>query len=183
MSQNAKKIRERLLEMLGMKEWPMLSGKCKGVDEEKGTMKVELNDSLQIIEDVLLNALDGEADGITIIPEDDTDVIIASVDAPGEYVLISAGKIKKVIVKSTEISVECENVVFNGGDNKGLVKVKELTDKVNNLEDLVNNLLSTLQGVIIPLAPSGTYPFAPLFTQTPLTPTQQADIENDKIKY
>jgi hypothetical protein len=70
------------------------------------------------------------------------------------------------------------------GSFGGLVKVSELVDKVNALEDQVNDLLTALQGVTIPLAPSGSYPFAPLFTSfTPLTPTTVSDLENDKITH
>lgn len=70
------------------------------------------------------------------------------------------------------------------GSFGGLVKVNDLVTKVNNLETQVNNLLSALQGVTIPLAPSGTYPFAPVFASfTPLTPTVASDIENNKITH
>jgi hypothetical protein len=73
-------------------------------------------------------------------------------------------------------------VWLHGNQYDGLVKVGSLKIKLNNVEGKVNDLIAILQGISIPLAPSGTYPFAPLFASTtPLTPTQQADIENDKV--
>lgn len=79
---------------------------------------------------------------------------------------------------------EIDSIKLLDGSFGGLTKVDELTEKLNNLESLVNNLLSALQGVSIPLAPSGTYPFAPLFSSyQPLTQTQVSDLENEKITH
>ena len=77
-----------------------------------------------------------------------------------------------------------KDIVINEGKNDGLVKVKTLTDKINNIEDQLNTLLSTLQGVSIALAPTGTFPFAPIFSSiNPLVKTQKKEIENEKIKH
>lgn len=85
---------------------------------------------------------------------------------------------------------DVEKIIFNRGDNAGLVKVIELTDKLNNLEKKVNNLLSHYKthvhidpisgftGVLMPpLGSPDTVTPVPL----PLTETQQTEIENDKI--
>ncbi len=74
---------------------------------------------------------------------------------------------------------------FNDGSYGGLVKVIELTNKINALENLVNNILNTLKTTTIPLAPSGTYPFAPLYASlSDITPiTQRGDIENTTITH
>jgi hypothetical protein len=86
-------------------------------------------------------------------------------------------------IESIELDVD-DDIVINGGKNDGLVKVKELTDKINGIEDQINSLLSTLQGVSVALAPSGTFAFAPIFSSiSPLIKTQQTEIENDKIKH
>jgi len=70
------------------------------------------------------------------------------------------------------------------GSYGGLTKVQELVDKVNTIEGRLNDFLTTFKGITIPLASSGTYPFAPLFSSyTPLVETQVADIENDKITH
>lgn len=79
---------------------------------------------------------------------------------------------------------EYDTLYLNGDQYEGLVKVANNTQKLNNLENKVNEILGVLQGIVIPLAPSGTYPFAPLFAGTSaLTPTVQADIENPIIKH
>jgi hypothetical protein len=86
---------------------------------------------------------------------------------------------------------DIEKVVFMDGTYGGIVKVKDpldltagLLNKVNNLENQQNQILTILKAVSIPLAPSGTYPFAPLFTAlNNLTPTTEGDIVNNKIKH
>jgi hypothetical protein len=48
----------------------------------------------------------------------------------------------------------------------------------------VNTILDTLKTIVIPLAPSGTYPFAPLFTTINDLPAQnKSDLEETKIKF
>lgn len=48
---------------------------------------------------------------------------------------------KKVTLEITDgkVTVDADEIVFNGGHNKGLVKIKELTDKINGLIKAFNN--------------------------------------------
>jgi len=74
---------------------------------------------------------------------------------------------------------------FNDGSLGGLVKVQELTDKINALENQINDILQVLSTTSIPLAPSGTYPFAPLYASIlPILPiTIKEDLENILITH
>lgn len=78
---------------------------------------------------------------------------------------------------------DVDSIVMLGGDLGGLVKVIDLVAKINALENLVNNILTTLKNTTIPLAPSGTYPFASLYASfTSISPvTTRAAIENTNI--
>jgi len=79
---------------------------------------------------------------------------------------------------------DIDEIKLLDGSYGGLIKIDDMVTKVNNLEGQVNDLLTALQGVTIPLAPSGTYPFAPIFSSfTPLTPTQVSDIENPLVTH
>lgn len=80
---------------------------------------------------------------------------------------------------------ETGEIVINKGDNEGLVKVVELTDKLNNIENKVNSFLAhyrthqvidPISGIAGPLNPA---PPAPV----DLITTQQSEIENDKVKH
>jgi hypothetical protein len=78
---------------------------------------------------------------------------------------------------------EVDFIYLNGNDYGGLVQVQPLVDKINALETLVNGILGALKSTTIPLASSGTYPFAPLYlAYNAITPTtQKADLENTTV--
>ena len=106
--------------------------------------------------------------GMLIIPEDNS-IVIVSFLSDSSYFVSMFSKVKFIYL--------------NGDNYNGLVRVDPLVDKVNALENLVNNLLTALQGVSIPLAPSGTYPFAPIFAAySPINPiTKVSDLENTTV--
>jgi hypothetical protein len=80
---------------------------------------------------------------------------------------------------------DLDSVQFMDGTYGGLVEVEPLVNKINALENLVNNILNVLKTTTIPLAPSGTYPFAPLYASlTDISPiTDKSDIENTLVTH
>ena len=90
----------------------------------------------------------------------------------------------KLEIGNTKVNLSKDLTQFNDGGLGGLVKVVELTQKLNNLESKVNSLITAFNshvhtGVTTGAGASGTT----LTTVTgTLTPTQRADIENTKIK-
>ena len=108
--------------------------------------------------------------GFKVIPKDGSEVLVTLINQSTGYVAMCS---------------EIDLIELNGDNEEGLVKVNDLVTKLNNLENLVNNILNTLKSTSIPLAPSGTYPFAPLYTAlTTITPiTQKTDLENTKVKH
>ena len=122
--------------------------------------------------------------------------LMASVDdgaykipATGSTVVVALGEtVQPLVLMYSEI----EEIEWLGGEYEGVPIVKDpnnpnkgLLKKINQLEDQLNTILQTLSTTTIPLAPSGTYPFAPLYASIlPITPTtQQADIEHPKITH
>lgn len=109
------------------------------------------------------------ANGMYYKPAIDSLVIIAPMNETRYYVAMYS---------------EIDTVWLRGSTHGGLVKVSELVDKLNNLENQCNDILTTLKNTTIPLAPSGTYPFAPLYASiNNLTPTQISDLENENCKH
>lgn len=84
---------------------------------------------------------------------------------------------------------EAETMVFNGGDNNGLIKIKELTDKLNALKDTVNSLVSSYNTHTHTVATTGTAvaqtgTATAIVTQaTQAVAFDKADYENDKITH
>jgi hypothetical protein len=123
--------------------------------------------------DVRINA--GLTEGVLITPK------VGSIVMVTKYAKFEA--FLSLITEAESIEITCDNIVYNGGGNGGMVLVKELVKKINALEELTNTLLNTLKTTTIPLAPSGTYPFAPLYASVdPIVPvTVESDLSNDKI--
>jgi len=109
------------------------------------------------------------ADGILIIPALNSVVIVQPINNSTGYLSMYS---------------KVDSIQWLDGTYGGIPKVIPLTEKINNLENQINNILQVLKTTSIPLAPSGTYPFAPLYSSiNPLTPTNQNEIENTKIKH
>lgn len=78
---------------------------------------------------------------------------------------------------------ELEKIVLRGGDLGGMVKVIELTDALNLVERKLNDLITKYNSHIHILtlsAGTGTAAVTAT-TETPVTETTRADIENTKI--
>ena len=116
-------------------------------------------------------------DGCLMIPKVGSNVIVSFSDFVQPFVSMFS---------------EIEKIVWLGGEYDGVPIVKHPTNsnkgllkKINNLENQINDILQVLKTTTIPLAPSGTYPFASLYASIlPLTPiTSQTDIEHPNIKH
>ncbi|MEI8111180.1 MAG: hypothetical protein WCH59_09345 [Chitinophagia bacterium] len=142
-------------------------------------------------------------DGILLIPSIGSTVIVAYSTFNQPFIALFSGLDKVLLVAGennasiqidengllleiadTKLNISNGLMQFNDGSLGGLVKVIELTQKLNNLENKVNSLISVFNshvhtGVTTGAGASGTTPTTVTGT---LTPTQRADIENTKIK-
>lgn len=142
-------------------------------------------------------------DGMLLIPAVDTTVFVAYSTFNQPFICLFSGLEKVYLVAGennasieitdngllleiadTTVNITDGKIQFNDGADGGLVKVIELTQKLNNLENLVNDLITKYNSHthILTLS-TGTGTAAPTTTQETqtLTPTQRADIENDTI--
>jgi len=160
-------IREAVRKMMEDKIGNDSAMLCTVVSVSGSTCNVTTLDTEVDLYDVRLQA--ATSNGILMKPKVNSIVVVTPI-TDFEYVVIMFSDI--------------DEITLLDGSFGGLVKVNELTEKVNNLEGQVNDLLTALQSITIPLAPSGTYPFAPLFASfTPLTPTQADEISNELITH
>ena len=162
----------------------LIIGIVERVDEDKAICSVKIQNDVTL-PNVSLQA--SICDGLLIIPVVDSTVYVLT-SKYNTPLVIQWSDIDKFMLQVGDSYLEVNNdgtFQFNDGSFDGLAKVGELVKKFNALENLVNNMLNTLKNTTIPLAPSGTYPFAPLYAAfNDINPiTQQSDIENDKIKH
>lgn len=162
----------------------LLTGKVLSVDENVGTCKVEAitGNATTDVDGVELQVV--VADGLLFVPKVGSEVKIVYSTYTTPFIVQFSDLDKIVIAAETSIDVYCDDIKFNDGTFKGLVKVVELTTKLNNLENKVNSIISTFNSHIHTSGGAGS-PTTP--TTSPisgtLTPTQQADIENTKIQH
>jgi hypothetical protein len=180
-----KAIQDAIRQLGKADAFEIYSGTVVAIDENQKTIDVQLNENVIVPNVRLRMSLEGD-EGFYPIPRKDSYVSIAELEGGVEYCLLQCSEIDKVLLKisNTTMAIDKDGVVYNGGQHKGLVKVVQLTQKINALETKVNQLISTLQSVQVALAPAGVFPFAPIFASVqPLSTTQQSDIENTKIKH
>ena len=175
----SKEIKEAIKSIVGVPGMMFVMGKVESVGDE--TCSVKIADRI-VINDVRLNAsADGNADNILIKPKVGSMVMMAD---------LSGGELRSLVVisfsalESMTVKFEGE-VVINGGENEGLVKVKELTEKLNAIENDINNLKSIFSSWV-PVVYDGGASLklaATDWASKTLTKTTQKDIENDMIKH
>ena len=111
--------------------------------------------------------------------------------AEGIYIKPTVGSFVRVGFENKEAAfvvsyTEIDEIIINGGKNKGLVKVSELVTKLNNVEKDLNNLRNAINSWIpVPQDGGASLKSVGLVTWLPQTliETKISDLENDKIKH
>lgn len=141
--------------------------------------------------DVLGVQLVTQSNGFLIIPKKDSNVTITFIDDDNAFVSMYSDidDIQMNLTNNLEINndktiiLSTTEVQLNGDNFDGLVKIGDLITKLNNLENKVNSIINTFNThthVASSLGSPTTPPSSPV-TGT-LTPTQQSDLENTKVK-
>lgn len=109
-------------------------------------------------------------DGIFVVPKVGSTVTVNQ-----------SGQSEPIVIGFTET----DRIELRGGQFEGLVKVAQLTTKLNNLENKVNSIITAYNAHVHPGVTSGPSSTAitPAVVTGTLTPTQQTEIENDKITH
>lgn len=152
----------------------LVTGKVLSVDETAGTCSVEAvtGKATTTIEGVEFQTT--ISDGLLIIPKVDSEVKVLFSTYTTPFIA-QYGDVEKMYLAADLIQ-------FNDGALEGIVKVIELTQKLNNIENKVNSIISTFNSHTHTSGGAGaptTPPMAPI--SGTLTLTQKADIENPII--
>lgn len=143
---------------------------CTSVDQENKTMDAKGTGDESEYFDVMLGL------GFSyVIPAIGSICLIGIIDSiETATFLINAESVESVEVKMDKLQ-------FNGGLNMGLVKIKELTDRLNKIEQAFNSLLNEFRRHNH-LHPQGatTGLVSPILTQA-LSLTEQKEIEDNTI--
>lgn len=145
--------------------------KVISVDKDKGTCDVHLETDDIDLYGVKLSA-DGSNSGILIVPKVDTYVVVSTIHNDGNQNYLA-------------LVGEVDEIIMRGGSLGGLVKVQDLTDKLNALEKDLNSLKQVFTAWQ-PVAQDGGAALkaaAATWSGDQITETKKEDLENDKIKH
>lgn len=169
---------EKLRAIVGKEPFGTYLAKVTKVDSSEAVCTVERVFDGMVIEDVKLNATITKDEGIVISPKQNSFVLITSIDGLNWFVSQYSAIDK--------ITVDAESkIIFNGGDNNGLVKIKELTDRLNELVDAFNQHTHTgeFEGTIGGSAATGSISTIPTTQQHPHFNYETDKYEDDKITH
>lgn len=152
---------------------------------------------------VNLQANQGADFGVCLIPEKGSYVIVGFVADGAAGVVLATERVKSAEVvigdnsavidadgcriKTANMSADfnASDIIFNGGQFGGLVKVEALTRRLNLIEKDINNLKTAMSGWA-PVAQDGGAALKTAvtsWTAAPLVETVRNDYENTKIKH
>lgn len=175
----SKEIKEAIKSIVGVPGMMFVMGRVESVGEE--TCSVKIADRI-VINDVRLNAsADGNADNILIKPTVGSMVMMAD---------LSGGELRSlVVIAFSELDTFtvkfAGDVVIDEGKNEGLVKVVELTKKLNAIEEDINSLKQVFSSwpPIVYDGGASLKAASASWAAQPLKSTTKEDIENPKIKH
>jgi hypothetical protein len=108
---------------------PVFLVQIKAVDGDKCTVEYEDTEFSDVR---LRSVLNDETSRILITPKIDSYVL--ATDLSGDLTELTVLQYSEV----DRIEVNCDNIIYNRGDS-GMVKIKELSDKLKSLESRLNN--------------------------------------------
>jgi hypothetical protein len=156
----------------------MLSGVCKSFDKVRVSCDVEVDGLLY--KDVRLSAVirDGLKSWV-LYPKEGSPVILERLADSAQWYVSLFSELDSMVLEigDQKLEVNKDKFVFNGGYLGGLVKVSDLTNRLNNIEQKVNQLIIWSGTHLHSGGGSGTAPGVP----GTLSLTSSAQIENPKI--
>lgn len=163
----------------------------QSVDEEALTIDVLMGEDEEepdVVPGVRLRASTDAPDGLIVIPEIESTVLIAAIEGAGYYCMLMASKVAKVkwAVGDMNMLFGPDEIVFNNGDNEGLVIVTKLVERLNKLEEALADLITKYNShthVTSCGAGPGSATATPTKSTKVVTNTVQEDIENPLIKH
>lgn len=101
------------------------------VNESERTCDVSpLNEDADVLQ-TRLSATLNSTQGVVIIPKVDTNVIVTFLTKDVGFVAMCTD--------AEKVLIDCDTVIFNGGNKGAMVKIQDLVDKINRLENTFNS--------------------------------------------
>ncbi|MBD5137135.1 MAG: hypothetical protein HDT39_14465 [Lachnospiraceae bacterium] len=146
-----------------------------------------INESAPLLGVNLQANQEGEC-GVCLFPEIGSYVVVGFVADGAAGVVLLTEKIEsaEIVIGDTSVVIDGNGICFNGGLFGGLVKVADLTERLNIIENDINELKTIFSTGWNPMAQDGGAALktaAASWYSYRLTPTQRNDYENEKVKH
>lgn len=175
------------------------------VDEDARTMDCSPLDDGAPLLGVNLQANQESEHGVVVFPSVGSYVVVAFLNNSAALIVASE-KIDKIRLKigdtvaevvdgqvdistnDTTVKMSSEGFVINGGNLGGVIKIQQLTDKINALIDAFNNHTHEIPSGSVTVtgsatAQANTAPVSVPPIMIPHTKVQVSDYENEKVKH
>jgi hypothetical protein len=166
------------------------TGKVTKVDIDKRVCDVELKPDVTLFNCRLNAVTDSYDNHIVIVPKRDSYVAITAIDNQDTNAMVVAcSDIEQVIVTvgESKIEVKEDEIIFNGGELKGMVKIEELQKRLKALEKAFNDhthVATTTATVGTGAVGAVTVnPIAKVSSEFQTQTSHPYNYENDKIKH
>lgn len=158
----------------------------KDIDEAERTCTCSpVNGDADILE-VRLQASMNSEKGFVLFPKKDSFVYVGFFNKHSGIVVLTDEIDKaEITIQNTTMVMDQDGVVFNGGDNKGMVILDKIIDRYNKIENDINSLKQVLSGWT-PVPNDGGAALklaAATWYGQQLQTTNASQIENDKVKH
>lgn len=170
----AKDIRESIKRIAGAKGMPLFAAEVTAVDGKTCTVK---HGTLELSDVRLVSVANKSTNHIVVTPATGSVVLVAD---------LSGGDMRDLAVIQYG---EIEKITINGGDLGGLIKIDDLTAKLNSLADTVNSLVQTFNSHTHQVSTTGSAAAQTGMAVAVTSPAQEADkfkkddYENPLIKH
>lgn len=169
MAKTDQEVRELLAKFIGINR-PTMLGIVKDVDKTENTCTID-DDGVEWL-GVRLRAITGESNGIVAYPKTGAYVLCVKVEDTEEWAVIKASEYESIEMK-------IESLLINGGELGGLVKIEELTNKLNDLVTKFNAHTHITTATVGSSPTPGTI----AATTNQAEPFNKSDFEDTKIKH
>lgn len=140
-------IAEKIRQMGGNTSAILFLATVKEVKDAACTIMLE---DLELTDVRLRSVLNSEDNKILITPKKNSIVLVADLShgEMRELVVVQYSEVEKmeICIGESTIEVSDGDITINGGENNGLVKIAELTNKLNELVNVFNNHTHSVTG-------------------------------------
>jgi hypothetical protein len=156
MSKNSLKIR-RAIAALSESKPEILSGTVVPSSFNSGAQTVNvITCTGKKIEAVYISSITGSDQGLTVIPKDNSNVVIGSIDGPGEWTILKTNELEKVMLNigTTTLTMDGTDAEIQQGNT--VLQMTSTAFKMNTSSESMFNLLKDLVTLITTITVAGT---------------------------